>query len=84
MKTTVTTAQCPTCRDIIYSRANHDFRYCSCGEIFIDGGLEYVRVGGKDLGAIEMGTLEIDATPKELYDDWNYRKDKYGIVKTEE
>lgn len=84
MSVTVTTAQCPTCKDIIYSRANHDFRYCSCGEIFIDGGLEYVRVGGKDLGTIEMGTLEIDATPKELYDDWNYSKDKYGVVKTEE
>lgn len=84
MSVTVTTAQCPTCKDIIYSRANHDFRSCSCGEIFIDGGFSCTRVGGKDLTAIKMDTAVLEVTAKELYDDWNYLKDKYGVVKTEE
>lgn len=77
---TVTTVKCPTCKEIIYSRANHDFKYCSCGEIFVDGGLDHIRIGGKDLVAIVTSTIEIDATEKELYDDWNYNKNKYGRV----
>jgi len=28
---------CPKCKNIIYSRARHDCRSCSCGEVYIDG-----------------------------------------------
>lgn len=41
--------QCQKCLDIIWSRYVHDFRYCSCGNSFIDGGGEYVRCGGDPL-----------------------------------
>jgi hypothetical protein len=71
---------CPKCRDSIFSRAQHDFRSCSCGEIFVDGGFSYTRVGYKDQPP-EFVKLKLNITKKELYDDYNYRVDKYGLIK---
>lgn len=48
-------AQCFKCFDIIESKDRHDFVYCKCGAIFIDGGKDYVRSGG-DLNAINYLT----------------------------
>ena len=45
-------ARCRECGDFIESRHVHDFRYCKCGRIFVDGGTQYIRRGG-DLEAIE-------------------------------
>jgi hypothetical protein len=39
-------AQCAKCGDIIESKHRHDFVSCSCGAIFVDGGLDYIRSGG--------------------------------------
>jgi len=72
--------KCNNCGDIIYSRARHDCRGCTCGEIYIDGGFDYIRVGGKTFPKIF--DFEIKASKKELYNDWNDMKDKYGLVKT--
>ena len=69
--------QCTRCKDIIYSRAHHDCRYCTCGKSMIDGGFEYSRIGGNPTPVAKI----IKATKKELYDDWNLKKDKYGIIK---
>ncbi len=45
--------QCRNCKDIIQSLSRHDFNVCSCFTnsenntgIFIDGGDDYMRVGG--------------------------------------
>ena len=38
--------KCPACKDIIYSNSRHDFEVCLCGELFIDGGYDYIRSGG--------------------------------------
>lgn len=38
--------QCKKCNDIIESTYTHDFKWCKCRAIFIDGGKEYVRCGG--------------------------------------
>lgn len=38
--------KCLKCGDIIESKSRHDFKMCSCGSCFVDGGHEYVRVGG--------------------------------------
>lgn len=46
MKLTKNALKCLECGDIIESKSVHDFRYCMCGAIFIDGGLEYSRRGG--------------------------------------
>lgn len=49
----MTKIQCSNCKDIIESKSGHDFVTCSCFSnsadtkgIFIDGGNEYVRMGG--------------------------------------
>ena len=72
---------CHSCGDTIFSRARHDCRPCSCGKVFIDGGFDYLRVGGENLDKIIHKTINILQTKKELYDDWNLKKDKYGIIK---
>ena len=38
--------QCKLCHQVIESKHVHDFRSCKCGEIFVDGGREYLRRGG--------------------------------------
>lgn len=50
----VNAVRCLYCGDIIQSRSRHDFVYCSCKNTFVDGGLDYQRVGGKDLNMIEF------------------------------
>lgn len=39
--------QCLDCNDVITSHHRHDFVKCSCGNSFADGGVDYVRSGGK-------------------------------------
>lgn len=39
-------AQCLRCGDVIESTHVHDLVSCSCGQLFVDGGLEYLRRGG--------------------------------------
>lgn len=80
MKTNVNCVVCPKCNDEIYSRANHDFHYCSCGEIAVDGGLNYLRLAYKSIKP-EVVVREIDASREELYQDWNYRQNKFGVIK---
>lgn len=36
-------AQCKRCGDIIESRHRHDFVWCSCGSLAVDGGLDYSK-----------------------------------------
>ena len=38
--------RCKRCGDIIESKYTHDFQQCKCGACFVDGGLEYQRIGG--------------------------------------
>jgi hypothetical protein len=42
-------AKCKLCGDEIISKHRHDFVECSCGEIFVDGGTDYIRRGAKDV-----------------------------------
>ena len=37
--------KCKHCGDIIESTHVHDFKYCGCGKVFVDGGREYCRYG---------------------------------------
>lgn len=41
-------ARCLLCRDVIESLHRHDFRWCKCGAIFVDGGKDYRRRGWDD------------------------------------
>ena len=76
----VNAIKCLKCGDIIYSRTRHDCRGCSCGSAFVDGGFDYLKVGG-DFKNIKGMKIEVDFTKKELYDDWNLSTDKYGLIK---
>ena len=69
--------KCPICKDVVYSRARHDFRSCSCGNMFVDGGFDYFRCA-YDKGVGAPFEIEVDATEQELFDDWNIGADKYG------
>lgn len=39
---------CNSCKEEIYSASVHDFRYCSCEKVAVDGGMEYLRRIGID------------------------------------
>ena len=41
-------AHCLSCNKIIESEYTHDFVYCECGNVFVDGGKSYIRRGVKD------------------------------------
>jgi len=39
--------RCRMCGDIIESKHVHDFVYCTCGSVAVDGGQEYHKRVGK-------------------------------------
>jgi len=51
-------AQCAKCNDIIESVDRHDFRWCSCHTIFVDGGKDYLRRGGQLDDIIELSETD--------------------------
>jgi hypothetical protein len=74
--------KCLTCKDILYSRAIHDFRTCECGKTSVDGGFDYTRLVFKKEKP-ESIEVNVNATKGQLYDDWNNESNKYGIIKPE-
>lgn len=79
----VTAIKCKKCGDTVFSRAQHDCRHCSCGACFIDGGSgPYWRIGGEpaDMKMLKLKVVEDKLT---LYRDWNYKRDKFGLIKPE-
>lgn len=74
--------KCSKCGDTIYSRARHDCRSCSCGEIHIDGGDSYTKISfPPDKGLPKPFELEIDTTKEELLKDYQECQDKFGRIK---
>lgn len=52
-------AQCDVCGEILISKYRHDFKQCKCGNIFVDGGNEYLRRGAVNWDFFkELSTLE--------------------------
>lgn len=37
---------CPICDEDVYSTHRHDCKRCSCGNVMVDGGMEYLRHSG--------------------------------------
>ena len=46
------------CKDIIESKHVHDFKWCTCKSIAVDGGLEYLRRVGNLEDIIELSEFE--------------------------
>lgn len=40
--------KCNHCGEVIESKSVHDFKWCTCETVFVDGGLEYARRGYKN------------------------------------
>jgi hypothetical protein len=60
-------AECAKCKDVIVSKHRHDMVHCSCGEIFIDGGNDYQRVGFKDQSSFISRSESRRMTKAELH-----------------
>jgi len=69
---------CNKCGATIYSRAVHDFHWCPCKTVAIDGGFDYTRIIGTDF---RQTKIEVKATKEELFNDWNIQIDKFGTIK---
>ena len=81
-KTVVACIKCPRCKDTVFSRTRHDIRDCSCSAVAIDGGREYTKVLFiAEVEPPKTFSLEIEQSEKELYEDWNFQVDKYGLIK---
>lgn len=53
-------AKCLKCNSTIESMHVHDFRYCKCQSIFVDGGKEYIRRGGSPNDIEELSEYHND------------------------
>ena len=65
-KILVNKIQCNKCKDIIESKNVHDFKWCSCKSIAVDGGLEYLRRVGNLEDIIELSEFEMKQ--EEIYE----------------
>jgi hypothetical protein len=53
-------AKCLKCEDVIFSASVHDFKSCKCDNIFVDGGMDYIRHGWKDALAYKDLSVEVE------------------------
>lgn len=58
-KILVNKIQCKKCKEIIESKHVHDFKWCICKSIAVDGGLEYLRRVGNLEDIIELSKFEM-------------------------
>ena len=52
--------KCRHCEDVIESTDRHDFKFCSCGAIAVDGGNDYWRRIGKPENILEGEEVEAE------------------------
>lgn len=57
---------CNKCGDTIYSANRHDFKYCSCGSVAVDGGMDYLRRVHEDDADFEDQSIYVSY---KLYND---------------
>lgn len=65
-KITCNKAQCRLCSDVIESTYAHDFKWCKCGAIGVDGGRDYANRFASDSfdDIIELSTWSSDVNIK--------------------
>ena len=64
----VNQVRCKKCEDTPFSAHRHDFKYCKCGSIAVDGGQEYLRRVGDVQAAEEMSYELPDAVVRACED----------------
>ena len=83
---TVKGIRCNKCGAGVYSRSLHDFRWCPCKSVAIDGGRDYMKVTFEKQTDFECVDFEVlsfnrDADVKKiLFDDWNLGRNEYGLA----
>lgn len=80
VRTRVTTHVCPLCQTEMYSRSRHDFRYCPCLNLAVDGGFDYVKILYRVKPTVSR-VRYVNATKAELFQDWNNGTDMFGVIK---
>ena len=45
-KILVNKIRCKRCNDVIESTHRHDFKFCKCGAVAVDGGTDYLKRSG--------------------------------------
>lgn len=50
--------RCATCKQEIESKHRHDFKFCKCGAVGVDGGKDYLRRIGDFKNATELSEYE--------------------------
>lgn len=57
----VNSVRCLNCGEVLVSHHVHDYKVCGCkNETMCDGGINYIRFGGKDLSLVESNCLYDD------------------------
>lgn len=51
--------QCKHCGNIIESESVHDFKFCSCGKVAVDGGHDYLRRLGYEEDWVELSQFQV-------------------------
>lgn len=74
---------CERCSTFVFSRAHYDFRRCPCAAIAADGGFDYLRICYNPGIPYRYKQIELDVNKQQLYADWNYRHDQFGIIPLE-
>lgn len=70
-------AICSKCKAFVYSRYVHDFRWCPCESMAVDGGFDYLKISGE---CLETECRRIKVTRQQLFNDWKNETDKFGII----
>lgn len=52
--------KCRKCGDIIESKTVHDFKWCGCGSVAVDGGHEYMKRCGSEKDYEELSIYDND------------------------
>jgi len=68
--------RCNKCGDEPFSAHRHDFKFCKCGAVAVDGGMDYLRRVGEVRGGYTDMSYELDdAIVKECEDAIQWAKD---------
>jgi hypothetical protein len=73
--------ECKNCGDTVYSRADEDFRKCSCGSIEVTGGYTHFKHFAIPGAKYEVKKININISLDRLYDDWYDMEDNFGLIK---
>lgn len=76
---------CLKCGDTPYSSHTHDFKYCKCGSVAVDGGLSYLRrVFDEDSSykelSISLPEKAVEAAIKEIDNAKETGRNSFGLL----